>query len=330
MTRTSTSRFAGPRAALGWAVPILFATAASAGDDLLSITANLVPTSGAAGISVNSSQGAPTASGQTLNIGIPGAAETLTYGVVAKPGDLGSLTSVAALAPGANIVASGNAIADMALGDLKIVDPGLAAGTLVNYTINFQIDGKIVVTAFGASSANANVELDYGTSPGSLMTIGTAFASTNGGSGDSGIFSGGTEGVQTHSPVETGFVGHDVFAEFSLATHAGADAGPTPQEQGQASASADFLDPFSFPTNGPVFNFFDAKGNPLTGVTVDSGDGCIVNNRFVCGGGAGGGGTGVPEPATWTMLLLGFAGLGYAGGVRRRGGATYAWTAPLA
>jgi PEP-CTERM motif len=36
------------------------------------------------------------------------------------------------------------------------------------------------------------------------------------------------------------------------------------------------------------------------------------------GGGAPGGAAAVPEPSTWAMLLLGFAGLGYAGYRRAR------------
>jgi hypothetical protein len=106
-----------------------------------------------------------------------------------------------------------------------------------------------------------------------------------------------------------------------LSTDALASAAPAPNESGQASATSDFLDPFSFPTNGPVLNFFDANGNPLTGVTVDSSDGCIVNNRFLCGAGTTPppGGTPVPEPFIWTMLLAGFAGLGYTNWRGRNG-----------
>jgi hypothetical protein len=37
------------------------------------------------------------------------------------------------------------------------------------------------------------------------------------------------------------------------------------------------------------------------------------------GGDTPGGATAVPEPSTWAMLLLGFAGLGYAGFRRKRG-----------
>jgi len=298
-------------------VPILLATSACAGDDVFSITANLVPPG--AGISVNGSQGTPIVSSQTLDRGIPGAAVSLGYGVVAKPGTLGSLTGAAALAPGASIVGAGNAIAGFALDDLKIIDPGVAAGTPVNSTINFQIGGSIVVAAFGASSANADVELTYDPAPGNPRGAREAFGSTTPGeSGGSGIFSAGTKDVQTHTPVETGFVDQDVYAGFLLATHAGVFAGPSPHKSGQASASADFLDPLSFPTDGPVLNFFDASGRPLAGFTVDSSDGCIVTNRFVCGGSR----TSVPEPSTWTMLLLGFAGLGYTGWPRRRGGRT--------
>jgi MYXO-CTERM domain-containing protein len=71
------------------------------------------------------------------------------------------------------------------------------------------------------------------------------------------------------------------------------------------------VDPLSFPSNGPVLNFFDANGNPLAGVTVDSSDGCIVNNRFLCGAAPTPAPepTPVPEPAIWTLLLVGFAGL---------------------
>jgi hypothetical protein len=31
-----------------------------------------------------------------------------------------------------------------------------------------------------------------------------------------------------------------------------------------------------------------------------------------CGGGSGGG-SAIPEPSTWVMMLVGFAGLGFAG-----------------
>jgi hypothetical protein len=124
--------------------------------------------------------------------------------------------------------------------------------------------------------------------------------------------------VKAHTPLQSGVVGGPVSADFILATSASVSAGPSAfgVREGQASASADFLDPFSFPSDGPIFNFFDANGNPLMGATVNSCDGCIANNRFVCGGS---GPMSVPEPSPWRLMLLGFAGLGYAGW-RRRGG----------
>jgi hypothetical protein len=82
--------------------------------------------------------------------------------------------------------------------------------------------------------------------------------------------------------------------------------------------------------NGPVYDF-SGLSSPITDVTVDplstvipvsvtfTGDSIAVNfageTTFV-GGSAildvTTGGT-VPEPSTWAMLLVGFAGLGYAG-----------------
>ena len=122
--------------------------------------------------------------------------------------------------------------------------------------------------------------------------------------------------MKTHTPLEFGLGRRPVSADFVLATSAPVSAGPSAfgVREGQASASADFLDPFSFPSNGPIFNFFDANGDPIAGATVNSSDGCIVNNRLLCGGGP----TSVPELSTWTMMLAGFAGLGYAGWRRGR------------
>lgn len=311
MTKASISTLAraGSLAAIRWVTPILLATTGSAAaDPVFSINACLSGP-GQPVCDIGSS-GKPIVTTQTIDRGIPGAAVTLTYSVIAKPGDIGSLSSAAALAPGANIIGSDNAIADVALDNIKIIDPGVPAGTPVNYDINFDIGGSIVVAAFGVGSANADVELTYNAAPGNGVTLGTAFASTiPGETGASGVFSAGVSHVQAHTPVEGGFVDQDVYAEFILATHAGVDVGPSSSTQGQASASADFLDPFSFPTDGPVFNFFDANGNPLAGATVNSSDGCIVNNRFLCGGGP----TTVPEPSTWTLMLMGFVGLGFAG-----------------
>ncbi len=296
------------------AIPLLgvafLATAGlAAADPVFSFTSQLASPEGV--MTFMGSNDSPIVTGRTVPVGITGAAEFLTFGVVAKPGNLGSLSGVSALAPGNSIAGSLNAISDVALDNIKIIDPGVAAGTQVFYTINFEVRGNLTVAAFGTSNALAGVQLAYDFAPGNGLTLGDDVASTNpGNSGASGIFSSGVADVRAQTPIQTGFVDHNVFAEFILATHASAEASPSATESGKASAVADFLDPFSFPTNGPVFNFFDAKGNPLTGVTVDSSDGCIVNNRFLCGGSSG---KAAPEPSTWALMLLGFAGLGHRG-----------------
>ncbi len=124
--------------------------------------------------------------------------------------------------------------------------------------------------------------------------------------------------MKAHTPLESGVVGGLVSANFILATSASVSAAPSFSGviQGQASANSDFLDPFSFPSDGPIFNFFDANGDPIVGATVNSSDGCVVNNAFMCGSIISPGS--VPELSTWVMMVAGFAGLGYAGWLRGR------------
>ena len=310
---------AGSPAAIRWAAPILLATIGSAAaDPVFSIDATLSGPDGNQFV-IGSDIAPPPfpkpyQSSRTDNTGIPGAAVTLSYSVVGGRGFFGSSSSAAAKAPGAPIRGQTDASLGVELVKLTISDPSLPAGTLIFYDINFQITGAIEVAAFGAADADASASLSYNSA-----ALGSAQADTNGNeSTASGIFSHGLSGVVAHTPLESGTVGGLVSADFILATRASVSAGPSAVgvREGQASANADFLDPFSFPTDGPVINFFDANGNPLAGVTVNSGDGCIVNNRLLC---SDGGPTSVPEPSTWTMLVLGFAGLGYAGWRRREG-----------
>lgn len=321
MSRASISTLTqtGSLAAIRWVAPILLASAGSAAaDPVFSIDASLSGPDGAQFV-IGSDIAPPPPpkpyqSSRTDTVGIPGAAVTLTYGVVGGQGFFGSLSSAAAKAPGAPISGQANASLGVALDNLTISDPAVASGTQVFYDINFEIGGKIVVAAFGSADADASVSLSYNDS-----ALGSAQADTNGGeSTASGIFSAGISDVTAHTPLESGVVGGPVFADFILATSASVSAGPSAfgVREGQASASADFLDPFSFPTDGPIFNFFDANGNPLAGATVNSSDGCIVNNMFMCGS-VGPTGS-VPELSTWVMMLAGFAGLGFAGW--RRGG----------
>jgi hypothetical protein len=267
---------------------------------------------------INGTNGAPISEGQTFMTGIPGAAIDLTYGVKAKPGQLASLSNISALAPGARIGGSVFAVTSFALDDLSIMVPGLPDGTPIKYSINFDISGHEVATESGLSQADAEVTLYYGaTGPTSVLQIGDAFASTQpGASYANGVFSHGLTIFNAQTPLAPGFVGEtNGFEEFMLKTTADVGAVSSSQEQGQASATSDFADPFSFPTDGPVFNVFDANGDLLAGAIVDSSEGCIVNNRFLCGGGT----ASVPEPSTWTMMILGLAGLGCMARWRRHG-----------
>jgi hypothetical protein len=298
---------------IGSAATILLARAGSAAaDPVFSIDAALSGPDGAQYV-IGSDIAPPPPpklyqSSRTDNVDIPGATATLTYGVVGGQEYLGSSSSAAASAPGAEISGQVEASLGVALENDTIIDPALPAGTQVFYDINFEIGGKIVVVAFGSADADASVSLSYNSS-----ALGSDQADTNGGSTASGIFSAGISDVKAHTPLESGVVGGLVSADFTLVTSASVSAGPSAfgVREGEASATSDFLDPFSFPTDGPIFNFFDASGNPLAGATVSSGDGCIVNNAFVCASIVPTGS--VPELSTWAMMIAGFAGLGYAG-----------------
>ena len=142
----------------------------------------------------------PYQSSRTDTVGIPGAAVTLSYGVVGAQGFFGSLSSAAAKAPGAPISGQANASLGVALDNLTISDPSVASGTQVFYDINFEIGGKIVLAAFGSADADASVSLSYND-----FALGSAQADTNGGeSTASGIFSAGISDVKAHTPLESG------------------------------------------------------------------------------------------------------------------------------
>jgi len=69
-----------------------------------------------------------------------------------------------------------------------------------------------------------------------------------------------------------------------------------------ATADMNYYDTLSFPTSGPVFNLPD-------GFTINSVEGDIVNNEFA---------PATPLPPTWTMMLIGLAGLGFISHRRRK------------
>ena len=198
---------------IGSAATILLASAGSAAaDPVFSIDAALSGPDGSQFV-IGSDIAPPPPpklyqSSRTDAVGIPGATLTLGYGVVGGQEYLGSSSSAAALAPGAEISGQADASLGVALENDKIMDPALAAGTPVFYDINFEIGGKIVVADFGSADADASVSLSYNSS-----ALGSAQADTNGSeSTASGIFSGGISDVKAHTPLESGVVGGLVSA----------------------------------------------------------------------------------------------------------------------
>jgi hypothetical protein len=168
----------------------------------------------------------------------------------------------------------------------------------------------VTLVTTGTPDAQGGVDLLYNgaTSLGSLAVN----TDINDQTAPTGIFAGIIDPsnitVSGMTPETLVNAGDTISVGFGLLTSAQADSAPG----SAADLIVNFKDPFTFPTSGPVFNFFDpTTGDPVTGFTANSSDGCIVNNAFMCGsvGPAGS----VPELSTWAMLLAGFAGLGLAG-----------------
>jgi len=85
--------------------------------------------------------------------------------------------------------------------------------------------------------------------------------------------------------------------------------GPVVETIGEFNGPGLFNDPGPFPSNLLVGTFFiptDATGLTVSGTFGNSFIGTSAGaNVFI--------GSAVPEPSTWAMMLLGFAGLGFAG-----------------
>lgn len=226
---------------------------------------------------------------------------------------LGAVSNVSSVAGTAGTGGLVLATSSMQLDNILI--SGAPVGTPVLYTVNFNITGSITVGHFGPAGEQGGVELRYSSEPtplgDSLGAPGVLDPAEPGNpvSNGTGIFAGfpATDdstvsvSVSGMTPAAPGVVGGDAFVEFVLETSASVTLDP--HENGQVTV--DFQDPFSFPTSGPVFNFFDpTTGAPLAGITANSDDGCIVDNQFVCGTTAV---TSVPEPNACGVLLLALA-----------------------
>lgn len=235
-----------------------------------------------------------------------------SYSVLAGPGLLGDSNSVSATSATGD---QGDVRSNTNFTMSNILLTGPSGSTFIYYSVNFDVTGSFLLTASGNATATGIVEVDD-----AVGELGSMLASTDASlDGAGGVFQGQIPSTNSSYDVaaatekEIGQNGAPVTVLLNLATAANVLA-----NDGSGSATVAFLDPLSFPADGPVFNFFDLSGNPISGWTANSDDGCIVNNVFMCGsvGPAGF----VPELSTWAMMVAGFAGLGLASYWRSRKG----------
>jgi hypothetical protein len=88
---------------------------------------------------------------------------------------------------------------------------------------------------------------------------------------------------------------------------------------GYGTLSVNLVNPgFGISSFGIFGNFTYTASSPVDPIGLPGG-GAPVDPIGTPGGDPPGGASAVPEPSTWAMLLLGFAGLGYAGFRRSKG-----------
>lgn len=169
--------------------------------------------------------------------------------------------------------------------------------TSVLVAANLAFSGTMNATASG----NAGVDIFYSLyGPGYIYSASTngvarndfsvAQGSVSGGASNA-LFRTGTMLVPTNTPI---------LMTMRLGTGAGVAGSGDP-----TSARADFSNSFDVPLGIDAFVLPD-------GVTANAGD-WLVNNRRIDPNA-----TAAPEPATWAMMILGFAGMGAMLRMRRR------------
>jgi hypothetical protein len=238
-----------------------------------------------------------------------GFSNLVSFSAVAAPGVLEAESSANTgfLGPNLGYSESGTAIAKAEMELDNVVFSGPTTNFM--YSVNFTISGSITLTTVGFPDVSGGVNLFY--DGGIIGGLGVT-TDINDQTPPTGIFAGITDPssitVSAMTPEAPGTTAPGgVSVGFGLLTSAHADSGPG----SMGDLIVNFGDPFSLPSSGPVFNFFDLNGSPLTGMTANSSDGCIVNDVFMCGSVIAPGA--VPEFSTWAMMLVGFAGLGSAG-----------------
>jgi hypothetical protein len=198
-------------------------------------------------------------------------AGSYSFSVLAGPGVLGDEN-------GLTLASVGSALGDVRSTTSFVLDnivlTGPAGVTYVTYDVNFTLTGSFALSASGNAVANGLVgvadalgSLPEGanTSTGPDHEIGAVGP-------NSSVAITGTTHQQTGVNGSTATVTLSMYTDIAVGLN-----------DGSAGGTVDFLDPLSFPTDGPVFNFFSAAtGAPVTGWTANSSDGCIVDNQFLC------------------------------------------------
>lgn len=217
-----------------------------------------------------------------------------TGSAVAGVGHLGA-HSVAASHNGDSLGAGIGAQADFF--DIVTFSSSNPLATEADVSLNLLLDGILEKgQVFDAASVEVFVILGGQFTKLVMTENADGFTVGQNGFSTSGVLGPLTNAILT-TPTLHVFLNSPMVLRLDIQTGAGV-SGP------QGFAVADFGGSFKFPTNG-VFNLAD-------GVTANAGD-YLVNNRFIDPQAAP---VGVPEPAAWAFMLVGFGGLGAA--LRRR------------
>jgi hypothetical protein len=145
-------------------------------------------------------------------------------------------------------------------------------GGPVLYRINFVAYGGILGQGSSTWGGTATAGANFGTTSGTGGTSGDLGSASSSGA-KSGVFAGPvtTALAQTSS-------GDTISVSLSLGTSAIAG-----ESFGAPAGIGEGLSTFTVQLGAVVFDFFDpTTGDPVSGWTADSGDGCIVNNLYLC------------------------------------------------
>jgi PEP-CTERM motif len=191
------------------------------------------------------------------------------------------------------------------MNDLYLVGP---FGQTVNYSLNLSVAGSLGGSGEWSSTAYFSGGTNDGASGCAAGVTGTISSDFVTGLTGTGIFSGGPNWSGATPNVCTGVNGDNISVNLQLDTTAYAQLEGA--ENGDAGiysdANIDYYDPAMFSDIGPLFNFSAPDW------TVDSTNGCVVNNRYLCAPSAV---SSAPEPGSLVLLGTAIAGIGL---LRRR------------